>query len=121
MKAEDGITYERKAIEAWFSSCKAKKARVTSPWTREAIGTALVGDRDAAAGAARLRSYMFLTTQGMRRVDNAVHVYDVCKTIRLDPLRSLLRECVDECAQPASLAGEMCTYMHADNACMYAY
>ena len=35
--AEDGVTYSKRALLAWFESCKARGLPITSPCTREEI------------------------------------------------------------------------------------
>jgi hypothetical protein len=55
VKAEDGRTYERDGIEAWFESCRKRNIAITSPWTRLEMGTGLETNSEAAAQARRLR------------------------------------------------------------------
>ena len=44
--ADDGRTYSRQAIVAWFEGCKSRQVSITSPFTREEISERLVDNFD---------------------------------------------------------------------------
>ncbi len=61
VKAEDGKTYDRSGIEAWFESCERLGVPTLSPWTRQAMGKRLHNDEAAAGAAKKQRQAMHLT------------------------------------------------------------
>ncbi len=116
VKAEDGRTYEREGIEAWFQSCRQRNLAITSPWTREEIGTSLVPDAHAAEHAERLRRQ--LAEKGASTVlslvgrpvthdsssssdlgavlSNVSSIHDLRRVFAtLDPLRNILEQSLD--------------------------
>jgi hypothetical protein len=92
VKAEDGRTYERQGIEEWFESCRKQGKLITSPWLRDkTMGTTLVADRTAAAGAKKLCQQLAKET-----VKNLPSIHDLSKVFAtLDPLRNILEKSLD--------------------------
>jgi hypothetical protein len=103
VKAEDGRTYERDGIEAWFASCRKRNLPVTSPWTREEIGTELKSDPEAASGAQKLREELAksgnngtIAADVRAALGNIASIYDLRKIFAaLDPLRGILEKSLD--------------------------
>ena len=103
VKAEDGKTYDRSGIQAWFESRERLGLPILSPWTRQVMGKQLRND-DAAAGAAKkLRQAMHRTVnnpakgldlrtalQGVSSIHDLRRVFGV-----LDPLRDVLQQTLD--------------------------
>ncbi|KAJ1494200.1 hypothetical protein T484DRAFT_1766373 [Baffinella frigidus] len=44
--ASDGKTYEREGIELWMTSCTQRRLPITSPLTREQMGSNLMEDTE---------------------------------------------------------------------------
>jgi hypothetical protein len=55
VKAEDGQTYDRKGIDAWFASCRQRNLDITSPCTRQAMGCEVQRHEAAAENVTKYR------------------------------------------------------------------
>jgi GTP-binding protein EngB required for normal cell division len=64
--AEDGNTYSKGLLEAWFEECPTREGmggKIVSPVTREPMGKKLKARKDYAAGIAEIRERSMQTTQ----------------------------------------------------------
>ena len=103
VKAEDGKTYDRSSIEGWFESLRRRGRPIVSPVTLRAMGTGLVPDAAAAAGAQRLRQAMARTLnnpakgidlraalQGVSSIHDLRNIFDM-----FDDTRDLLAQALE--------------------------
>jgi GTP-binding protein EngB required for normal cell division len=103
VKAEDGRTYDRSGIEAWFASCRQRGLPIVSPWTRKKIGTQLKADAAAASGAAKLRKRVKQTLHNpscgldlRTALQGISSIHQLRKAFALlDPLRDILEQTLD--------------------------
>ncbi len=96
VKAEDGRTYDREGIEAWFETCRVKNEPITSPWTRERMGQVLRPDWEAAESAEKVRA---------EAVRNLPSINDLRKVFAiLDPLRDILNQSLNGWQPPQLVA-----------------
>lgn len=58
--ADDGTTYEREHVERWFARCRADRALLTSPATRQIVSDRLVPNRQLK----NIRDEMLLSMKG---------------------------------------------------------
>jgi hypothetical protein len=106
VKAEDGRTYERSGIEAWFASLRQRGLGIVSPCpTRQEMGTRLERDEEAAGRAQRLRKGMSRTlTDAGRNVDvrracaveGIASIHDLREVFgTMDSVRDILEQTLD--------------------------
>ena len=113
--AEDGRSYEREQIRQWFARCTAQGTPITSPITREEIGSRLVPNRALRQSLAQLLEQQKQQPQpptgaaggpaggpaeGTPGAVGSVHELGEIFA-QLDPLRELLKQCLDGWQPPA--------------------
>lgn len=109
--AEDGRSYERELIRQWFAQCTVQGTPITSPITREEIGSRLVSNRALKQSLAQLLEQQQQQQQpptgaaggpaeGTPGAVGSVHELGEIFA-QLDPLRELLVQCLDGWQPPA--------------------
>mmetsp|Transcript_4465 Transcript_4465/g.11603 ORF Transcript_4465/g.11603 Transcript_4465/m.11603 type:complete len:980 (-) Transcript_4465:191-3130(-) len=94
VKAEDGYTYSREGIGAWFVSLEHRQQPITSPFTRAEMGKKLVPDPDAAEKVKAFRNKSINPGYGVdlkKLLGTTASIHDLREIFAtLDPLRDIL-------------------------------